>query len=644
MAVDIAAAQQGFELSDAFAGGAPDPGRPRRRTRKAAAGPTLDGPFLSPNSLTEAERLRLVDGIELVLDGLYAHLPLKRARYGADPIQRLRILRSQLAGLTDDRFHAELAGIVTGLRDAHTRYAGPAALSGKVAVLPFLIESVGPADAPVYVVTKVGQGLDASFKPGIVLEFWNGVPIDRAVQRHGEQEVGGRPDSARAWAVQSLTLRSLRYGPPPDERWVVVGYRTVLADGSPGEIRKEIRIPWRIVDPDAVAPPPAPSGRRAKALRRTLAVDPASEAVRRAKMLLFAPHALVGEQAAAGDTASVIETRLPNTLKVLSIDAPDGPYGYLRIFAFDTLPDQFVDELVRLIPLLPDKGLIIDVRANPGGYIWAAERALQLFTPRPVQPTRFSALATPFTRRIAGIGEVAQDLAAWRPSLEAAVRNGEPYGQPIPITDPAACNDLGQHYGGPVLLVADSTTYSSGDLFSAGFVDNGLGPFLCVGTATGAGGANVWNYTELRAALAGSEAALPNLPDGIGLSFSYRRATRSGPGEGLPIEDVGVEGVPYAMTRDDLLAGNRDLIATCIAALRDLPFSRLTTKTTGRSIEVATTGLDRVDVHLDGHPGTSEPVTDTAPLTVAVPAGIRSVELTGFAGDDLRQRRRLTFR
>ena len=102
---------------------------------------------------------------------------------------------------------------------------GPAALESKVAALPFLVEMIGSASAPTYVVTKVGHGLDASFKPGVVLEYWNGVPIDRAVQRHSDEEVGGRPDSQRAWAVQSLTLRSLQYGPPPDEHWVVVGYR-----------------------------------------------------------------------------------------------------------------------------------------------------------------------------------------------------------------------------------------------------------------------------------------------------------------------------------------------------------------------------------------------------------------------------------
>ena len=658
----LAAAQRGITLADVVA-----PPRRAARAREAATGKkgarkrparaagALTGPFLSPGALTPAERLRLVDGIERVIQGVYTHLPLKRARYGFDPVQRLSILRSQLAVLTDDAFHLELADIVTRMRDAHTRYEGPTSLASKVAVLPFLVEMIGSATAPAYVVTKVGAGLDAAFKPGVVLEYWNGVPIDRAVQRHSDDEIGGRPDSQRAWAVQSLTLRSLQYGPPPDEHWVIVGYRTVPAGGGSGQA-KEIRIPWQVVDPDQIAPigSSAPSGRIAKALRRTRAVDPAAAAARRAKMLLFAPRALTGGQASAPPrrrrtrggprtvTAEVIPTTLTETLKAMSIDAPGGPFGYLRIFGFDTEPGPFIKEIVRLIAILPDNGLIVDVRGNPGGYIWAAEMALQLFTPNHVEPTRFSALATPFTRQIAGIGDIVEDLAPWKPSLEAAVRNGELYAQPIPITDPESCNEVGQLYGGPVLLVGDSTTYSAGDLFSAGWVDNAVGPFLCVGEATGAGGANVWDYGELRAALAGSDAALPLLPDGIGLSFAFRRATRSGPSEGLPIEDVGIAGEPYAMTRNDLLNGNADLIATCIARLKQLPASRLAAvvNTTGRSIQVATAGLDRVDLMLDGHPGSSNVVSSAAPLTLLYPAGTKVIELTGFMGGALRQRRR----
>ncbi|MEP7202310.1 MAG: S41 family peptidase [Ilumatobacteraceae bacterium] len=661
MATDrIAVAQRGRVLADAVGdtaarrGPAPQGARKPRKPAKAAG--VLSGPFLSPGSLSRVERLRLIEGIEAVIDGVYTHLPLKRARYGTDPVQRLRILRSQVDELTDDAFHLELADLVTRLRDAHTRYAGPVELASKVAALPFLVEMIGTTSAPTYVVTKVGHGLAATFKPGVVLEYWNGVPIDRAVQRYSESEVGGRPDSQRAWATQSLTLRSLQYSPPPDEHWVIIGYRSTTTTGTPTGPAREIKIPWQVVDPSQIPDllSGGPTGRVPVRLRRTRAIDPAAAAIRQAKMLLFAPAALVGGQAAAPKrtsstrnrppAATVIDTTLTRTLKAMSIDAPGGTYGYLRIYGFDTLPEAFINELLRLIPLLPARGLIVDVRGNPGGYIWAAELALQLFTPKPIQPTRFSLVATPFTRDMAVLPSLRDDLGPWKASLDAAVRNGELYSQPIPITDVEMCNAIGQQYGGPVVLVGDSTTYSAGDLFSAGFVDNGIGPFVCVGQATGAGGANVWDYAELRSALAGSPIQPPSLPDGIGLSLAYRRATRSGPSEGLPIEDIGIAGTPYSLTRDDLLAGNRDLIAHCISLLKENPLTGMSVVVDAgvRTVAVTTSGLNRLDALFDGHPGTSNKLTGTATTTISYPAGTKTIDLTGWSGNQVQQRRRLS--
>ena len=628
----------------------PAPPKPttKRARAEAKAAAELTGPFLAPGALSPAERRRLIDGIETVLGGVFTHLPLKRARYGFDPVQRLRILRSQLDELTDDSFHAELADIVTRLRDAHTRYVGPSQLAGRVAVLPFLVDMAGTPSNPTYVVTHVASGLAPDFRTGVILDFWNGVPIDRAVQRVSEREVGGRPDTLRAWATQSLTMRALRFGPPPDEVWVEIDYH------APGSTTlKHTRVDWRIVNPNDVMASRTglfakrPDGDR----RQEQAVNPAAESVRRAKVLLFAPHVLEIDTAKARtatakrdeEKAAVIPTALPETLKAMTIPAPGGPFGYLRIYAFDSDPDSFITELVRLIPQLPDRGLIIDLRGNPGGYIVAAERALQLFTPNEIEPTRFSVLATEFTRAMASVsGSLKAELAPWKASLDGAVRNGELYAQPIPITDPAEANDLGQHYGGPVVLVADATTYSAGDLFTAGFVDNRIGPFICIGSATGAGGANVWTYGDLKSMLGGTDLALPTLPDGIDLSFSFRRATRSGSSDGLPIEDVGVAGTPYAMTYNDLMRDRPDLIARCVAVIKQQPFTRMqaTLDPVAHAVTVETNGLDQLDISIDRR-RESRAVSDAQDAVISYPASATVMELTGLAGDTVRQRRRL---
>ena len=51
--------------------------------------------------LTWGERLDILDAWTLVLDGTYAHLPLKQALYGFDPIRAIEHLRQQVPTLSD---------------------------------------------------------------------------------------------------------------------------------------------------------------------------------------------------------------------------------------------------------------------------------------------------------------------------------------------------------------------------------------------------------------------------------------------------------------------------------------------------------------------------------------------------------------
>ena len=72
------------------------------------------------------------------------------------------------------------------------------------------------------------------------------------------------------------------------------------------------------------------------------------------------------------------------------------------------------------------------------------------------------------------------ELAPWAESLFRRT-NGRALFQSSADHSHQQCNDLGQHYGGPVVVVVDANTYSSGDLFTAGIVDNRIGPVLCIG-------------------------------------------------------------------------------------------------------------------------------------------------------------------
>lgn len=585
--------------------------------------------------LSWGERLSVLDAWVQVLDGAYAHLPLKRALYGYDPIRAIEHLRQQVPALNDLQFHRELTILINRLRDAHTQYSGPKTLETVVASLPFLVETYGPADKPQYVLSKVDSKMisDTNFVPGVSLEWWNGIPFDRAVDLHAESETGGRPDARLARALESLTFRALGYGPPPDEHWVVIGYRDLK------KRRREIRLHWQIIDPGR-----APTAsRRAGATRTRRAINPAAEAVRRAKKLMFNHELWKAERGPAVGRRARASSATGYEDFLTARPAAGGKFGYLRIWSFDVDDDQgFLDAAIKLLDTLPDRGLIIDLRDNPGGFIWAAERMLQLFTPNRVMPTKFALRATPLTAAMAGAAFNQRELAPWVESLSTAASTGEPFSSHLPITSVEQCNDLGQHYGGPVVVVVDANTYSSGDLFTAGIVDNRIGPVVCIGEATGAGGANVWTSDDLRVSMEAAERPLPPLPKGVSFTVAVRRAVRSGDADGVLIEDSGIAGQPYAMTERDIFASNEDLIAYCAELLAAQPWTRLNIARKGRTLTIVTAGLDQLDIYVDGHPGgktifLKQDGTHLVPL----PARAREVEVAAFSEGVVRQRRRL---
>jgi hypothetical protein len=176
--------------------------------------------------------------------------------------------------MSDLAFHRELTSLVNHLRDAHTQYQGPWTGDDPVASLPFLVESHGPADKPEYVVTKVDRRAidDPNFRKGVTIDYWNGIRFDRAVELHAEQETGGRPDSRRARALDTLTSRSLEYAPPPEEDWVVVGYRDLKGKA------RQVRFDWEGINPGRA---PKASTRVATRIRRGINRRPRSSAARR---------------------------------------------------------------------------------------------------------------------------------------------------------------------------------------------------------------------------------------------------------------------------------------------------------------------------------------------------------------------------
>ncbi|MFD9903215.1 S41 family peptidase [Streptomyces sp. NPDC059063] len=499
--------------------------------------------------LPSADRYQLVAAARVLLEELYVHLPLKRAMHATDPVQRLRLLERRLQPLSELQFHAELTHIFRGLRDLHTVYQLPDPYRGHVATLGFLVERyVDPDGTPHHIVSKIDRSLvHAGFDVGAELHAWNGVPIDRAIERNAAVQAGSNLDARLARGLESLTLRSLRTGPPPDEYQVLLSYRTR------GGRRRETLVPWRVCTAGQYAgraQDPVPT------LATNLGIDAGNETTRQIKRTLFAP--LPAGRSATQVPRGVVEHR---TLRIRGRS-----YAYVRIFSFNVSgARQFAEQVARIVARAPAAGLIVDIRGNPGGHVPAAESALQVLSEHPVAPVSFS---LPTTRAALALARSNPGFRAWTHSIRDAVETGEAYSQGFPLTDPEAITAGLPRHTGPKVLITDALCYSAADIFAAGFQDNGLGPVLGTARRTGAGGANVWTHELLRVWL---PELLGDLPRGAGFRVALRRATRARGNVDVPLEDLGVEADElHELTERDVTGHNRDLLeaaATLLAAL-----------------------------------------------------------------------------
>jgi C-terminal processing protease CtpA/Prc len=280
--------------------------------------------------------------------------------------------------------------------------------------------------------------------------------------------------------------------------------------------------------------------------------------------------------------------------------------------------------------------LILDVRGNGGGLIMFGERMLQLLTPLPIDPARFSFVNS---RRTQDLTSQDPDFRAWRDSIAQSIETGTEYSQGFPLDPVASYNDIGQKYQGPVVLITDALCYSTTDIFAAGFQDHKIGVILGVDDTTGAGGANVWEYSYIAQLLADPHFPI-DLPQQASFRFAVRRVTRVGANSGVLLEDLGVKADErHNMTRRDILERNVDLIEHAGKILKKRPIQRLTVeRLRPGAVGIGYKNLDRIDVYLDDRPlQASLPVKRSSrlkyrslPLRRKMVGSARELRLQGF--------------
>ncbi|MFB4268117.1 S41 family peptidase [Nonomuraea sp. GTA35] len=611
----------------------------------------LDDFLRTADKLTLDDRRLLVQQALVLIEQNYVHLPLKAAMHAVNPVQRLRLLAVRLSRQTPQtmdpewRFHADLSEIFHSVRDLHTNYLLPQPFSGKIAFLPYLIEEHYDGERRHYVVTRTLQDFSApGFGPGVEVTHWNGIPIDRAVDINASRFAGSNPAARHARGLQSMTIRPLRVHVPPDESWVVLTY--VGQDG----IRRELSETWRVSD----NLPPFVNADELSVAATAQGLDLGADEISRALKLLYVPEAVTPQESLGGaeltaepaEAGADIPTSMPGFFRARSVVTPSGTFGHIRVFSFSVNdPDAFVREFVRLIGLLPQNGLILDVRDNGGGHIFASEFLLQTLTPRPIVPEPTQFITTNLNLRICRqhrenpTGQI--DLGPWCPSMEQALETGAVYSGAFSITPADGANAIGQQYFGPVVLITNALCYSATDIFAGGFQDHKIGKILGTDDNTGAGGANVWTHELLKLLLElpspASGSPYQPLPGGAGMRVSIRRTLRVHDLAGTPVEDLGV--VPdfrHRMTRKDVLQGNEDLLAKAGEILSGQPVRRLDVQVSAAQVTLTTALVDRADIYLDGRPTASVDVTQQV-TTVPVPGAgsAHVIRVEGFQGGEL---------
>lgn len=608
--------------------------------------------------LTIGQCLTIVEEAVRLLDGLYVHLPLKRAMYAVDPIRRLHLLQYRLQRLAapapppdadtgasdappppaDDLwFHREMSDAFTSVRDLHTAYVLPEPFDQAVAFLPFQVEEFFEDDATgrtmrKFMVGNVVEGLqwfDApeGFERGVEVTHWNGIPIRRAVELAGERNAGSNPDARLARGLARLTIRPLAKSLPPDEEWVVVSY--VSARSQAG---CTLNVRWRVAQLPAGQEPPADGIMLRHATGEGL--DHEADMIRLLRGEMFGPkhpdaRRTLRLRAGTPPAAPRAKVKMLDAVRTASdffqakTFACDGTeYGYIRIRSFKQAnDDQVLAEFVGLLERMPPRGLVIDVRDNPGGYILTGERLLQALTPNTIVPEPMQFINTQTSLQFC---TMFPEFEKWADSIRRGLETKTTFSSSIPYSSPALCNDVGQQYHGPVVLVTNALCYSTTDIFAAGFQDHRIGKVLGTDGSTGAGGANVMTWSALRKKFEGVRAAAQDvgtpvpswplgeqpLPLNADLRVAIRRTLRVGKRSGTELEDLGVQpSVRHRMTRADVLASNIDLLAEAAELLRGMPSYTLQVRTVqdGRKgdgdaivAKVVTCGIEWLDVAVDG--------------------------------------------
>ncbi len=490
---------------------------------------------------TAEQRETLASQAKLVLSDLFVHRDLKVTHFGAasDPLPRLEEIVKTASTAKDEELHKNLSQTFSSLHDLHTNFISPRPFSCGMVFFPLRFESVRDNNEDKVVVSrklKVKADLVEGIEVRDQLLEYNGIPVEKALEQLKVFSGGANPDAMRMRAVQLLSFRSLMLADSlPQENKLKLKFKNA-------EKTYEKEIPWQsLIDSDCVE---GNQDRHRSRTNKNILLESmrmGADEYQKKYNKIFGTPSLVNDE-----MLTALDEDLSEIFDVVALNTPAGKIGYVRLkeFSWDnksldvaTVIDGFRRAIE--VTLADTVGLVIDVRSNPGGNIVFAEKLVQFFSTRAVDPSTVRMLANPLNEQIFIKANGAENR--WSKALNVAIKEKQRFTPPMSITPANEANDFGQIWYRPTVVLTDASCYSACDIFTAGMQDMGAATIIGLHKSTGAGGANVMEHKTFRSIMGSSdENPFKELAFGQNMRVAWRQCIRSGKHNGELIEDTGV--------------------------------------------------------------------------------------------------------
>ena len=483
--------------------------------------------------------------------------------YKVDPLKALEKFEKDIKkSITNYEFHNRMTAIFQTMNDFHTLYLRPAPLNMTVALLGFDAKEFFEKGShePKYVVDDIRTSMlpaGSKIDVGSELLSIDGVEVQKVVRTLGKF-YGSNKAAKNDVGVFGLTIRPLFIAPAPSKPSITVEFKTSMGkrfteEHSWNYLKVLDSGVMRVISSSfLVKNPLVPDNRDSQTERHIL----------RSARLTHTNRNSVHESSAKRITVPVND-KYKEVFSAEIINTSKGRIGKLNILRFYPLEIGAVGEFKRLLRLMPTRGLIVDVRGNPGGYDGVARAFTEALSGKKIPLLTVQSRATDLflsvLRKVKAefkpdIQEVAQSLL---PAALTANRVKEFFSGPA-LNRGFQLPSQERAYFGPYITLTNGLTYSAGDAFA--LYQRDFGTSLVIGTSsnTGAGGAGAVKYSVLLDAL---PSGFTSLPGGIDFTTAFARFFRMGRRSGQIVEFFGVKpNERYYLSKDDILKEDRDLI------------------------------------------------------------------------------------